>query len=156
MKFRESGAVPCRGYGVPVSKMWESIEAPIQTSLKTAQDPVGGPFPSGKSRDEPPGKMGSGQKFHHNVILGADFTAHGQRLRFRETCARRPVTATPQQRGLARLRTATSNSLREVSRIQGRVYRKQANFNVDSGTTNRAPSALREISPRFNQTYLVS
>ena len=35
-------------------------------------------YPSGKSRDETPGKMGSGQKFYHNVIPGADFTARGQ------------------------------------------------------------------------------
>ena len=39
---------------------------------------------------------------------------------------------------LARLRISASNSLREVSRIQGRLYRKQANSNVDSGTANRA------------------
>ena len=67
--------------GVPVSKMWESIEAHIQASFKTVQDLVGEPFPaypSGKSRDEAPGKMGSAQKFYHKVTLGADFTARGQ------------------------------------------------------------------------------
>ena len=50
--------------------MWELIEAFIQASLKTAQDPVGGPFPAysaGKSWDEVPGKTSSGKKFHRNV-----------------------------------------------------------------------------------------
>ena len=38
-------------------------------------------YPGGNSWDEAFGKMGSGQKFHLNVILGADFvyaTARGQ------------------------------------------------------------------------------
>ena len=81
MKLQESGTTLASDLGVPVSKVWESIEAHCQAPLKTAQDPVGGPFPAysaGKSRDEAPGKMGSGQKFYHNVIPGADFTAHGQ------------------------------------------------------------------------------
>ena len=58
--------------------MWESIEVLIQASLKTAQDPIGGPFPAypgGKSRDESSRKMGSGKKFYHNDILEADFAA---------------------------------------------------------------------------------
>merc|ERR1712136_282324 len=62
--------------GVPVSKMEESIEAHYQASLKTAKDPDGGPYPaypSGKSWDEASGKTGSGKKFYHNVISGADF-----------------------------------------------------------------------------------
>ena len=63
---------------MPVSKMWESIEAQIQASLNTAQDHDGGPYPvypSGKSRDETSREMGSGKKFFHNVISGADFAA---------------------------------------------------------------------------------
>ena len=32
-------------------------------------------YPGGKSWDEVPGQTGSGQKFHRNVISGADFTA---------------------------------------------------------------------------------
>merc|ERR1712136_386970 len=62
--------------GVPVSKMEETIEAHYQASLKTAKDPVGGSYPaypSGKSWDEASGKTGSGKKFYHNVISGADF-----------------------------------------------------------------------------------
>ena len=80
MKFYDSGAALALDMGVLVSKM-ESIEARIQASLKTTQDPDGGPFPvylAGKSGDEVAGKTGSGKKFHCNVIWGADFTARGQ------------------------------------------------------------------------------
>ena len=61
---------------MPVSKMWESIEAQIQASLNTAQDHDGGPYPvypSCKSRDETSREMGSGKKFFHNAISGAGF-----------------------------------------------------------------------------------
>ena len=64
--------------GVPVSKMPGSIEALCQASLKTAKDPDGGPYPvypSGKSWDEASGNTGSGKKFYHNVMSGADFAA---------------------------------------------------------------------------------
>ena len=40
------------------------------------KDPDGGPYPaypSGKTWDEPSGKTGSGKKFFHNVITGAQF-----------------------------------------------------------------------------------
>ena len=60
---------------MPVSKMWESIEALIQASLNTAKDHDGGPYPvypSGKSRDETSREMGSGEKFYNNVISEAD------------------------------------------------------------------------------------
>ena len=43
-----------------------------------ARDPDGGPYlvyPSGKTWYEVSGKTGSGKKFHHNVISGADCTA---------------------------------------------------------------------------------
>ena len=55
MKLHESGAALAEDMGMPVSKMWESIEAQIQASLNTAQDHDGGPYPvypSGKSWDE--------------------------------------------------------------------------------------------------------
>ena len=58
--------------------MEDSIEAHYQASLKTASDFDGGPctaYPSGKSWDEASGKTGSGEKFYHNVISGADFAA---------------------------------------------------------------------------------
>merc|ERR1711868_91945 len=76
MKFYESGAALAQDMGVSVSKMEESIEAHYQASLKTAEDPDGGPYPaypSGKSWDEASGKTGSGKKFYPNVISGADF-----------------------------------------------------------------------------------
>ena len=76
MKLYESGAALSQDMGVPVSKMEDSIEAHYQASLKT--DPDGGPYPaspSGKLWDEASGKTGSGEKFYHNVISGADFTA---------------------------------------------------------------------------------
>ena len=78
MKFYESGAALAEGMGVPVSKMPGSIEALCQASLKTAKDPVRGPYPaypSGKSWYEASGKTGSGKKFDHNVISGADISA---------------------------------------------------------------------------------
>ena len=74
----ESGAALAEDMGMPVSKMWESIEAQIQASLNTAQDHDGGPYPvypSGKSRDENSREMGSGKKFFHNAISGAGFAA---------------------------------------------------------------------------------
>ena len=64
--------------GVTVSKMQDSIEAHIQASLETAEDPDGGLFPaypSGKSWGEAPGKTGSRKKFYYNIISGADFAA---------------------------------------------------------------------------------
>ena len=65
MKLQESGTTLASDMGVLVSK-----KALIQASLKTAQDPVEGPFPAysaGKSWDEVPGKTSSGKKFHRNV-----------------------------------------------------------------------------------------
>ena len=78
MKFYESGAALAQDMGVPVLKMEESIEAHYQASVKTAEDPDGGPctaFPSGKSWDETSDKTGLGKNFYHNVISRADFAA---------------------------------------------------------------------------------
>ena len=78
MKLHESGTALAEGMGVPVSKMPDSIEAFCQASLKTSKDLDGGSYPSypsGKSWYEASGKTGSGKKFYHNVISGADFTA---------------------------------------------------------------------------------
>ena len=66
---------------VPVSKMWELIEAIIQASLKTVQDHDGRPFPtypvypSGKTWYEASGKKGSMKKFYRNIISEADCAA---------------------------------------------------------------------------------
>ena len=70
MKLYESGATLVENMRVTVSKMQDSIEAHIQASLKTAQDPDEGAYPSGKSWDEASGKTGSRKKFYHNVISG--------------------------------------------------------------------------------------
>ena len=78
MKLHESGTALAEGMGVPVSKMPGSIEVLCQASLKTAKDPDRGPYPaypSGKSWCEACGKTGSGKKFYHNVMSGADFAA---------------------------------------------------------------------------------
>ena len=76
VKFYESGAIRVQDMGVPVSRMEESIEAHCRAPLKTARDSDGGPllaYPSGKYWDEASGKTGSGKRFYHNVISGADF-----------------------------------------------------------------------------------
>ena len=58
---------------MPVSKMWESIEALIRLPwIITEAFPA---YPSGNSWDEAFGKTGSGKKFLHNVIPGADFNS---------------------------------------------------------------------------------
>ena len=76
----------------PVSKMPDSIEACCQASLKTANDPDGGPYPafaSDKSWNEASGKTGSEKKFYHNVSSGADFAAQ-------PFCVRRVRGPTPE------------------------------------------------------------
>ena len=53
----------------------KSTGKPIQIIIS---DPDGGPFPAylgGNSWDKASDKTGSGKKFHHNVISGADFAA---------------------------------------------------------------------------------
>ena len=74
----ESGAALALDIGVPVWKIEESIEADYQASLKTVQNPDGGPYPAfanDKSWDETSGKTGSGKKFCHSVISGTDSAA---------------------------------------------------------------------------------
>ena len=74
----ESGAALALDIGVPVWKIEESIEADYQASLKTAQNPDGGPypaFPNDKSWHETSGKTGSGKKFCHSVISRTDSAA---------------------------------------------------------------------------------
>ena len=78
MKLHESGTALAEGMGVPVSKMPGSTKALCQASLETAKDPDRGPYPaypSGKSCCEAWGKTGSGKKFYHNVMSGADSAA---------------------------------------------------------------------------------
>ena len=80
-RLYESGTALAEGMRVPVSKMEELIAVHCQTSLKTVKDPDRRPYPaypSGKSWCEACGKMGSGQKFYHNVTPGSDFAAEAQ------------------------------------------------------------------------------
>ena len=129
----ESGAALAPDMGVTVLKMQDSIVAHTQASLITEQDPDGGPFPaylSGKSWDEASGKTGSGKKFYHNVISGADFAfcrekwpVHGGQLQlhrnkgdlqgFELHCGQRPG---------------------KCHGIQGRVHSRRASSDVGSGT----------------------
>ena len=46
MQFAESGATLAENMGVTVSKMQDSVEVHHQTSLKTAEGLVEGPFPA--------------------------------------------------------------------------------------------------------------
>ena len=72
--LRESGTTLAEGMGVPPSRRCRIRQA----SLKMARDPDRRPYtvyPSGKSWYEASGKTGSGKKFHHNVISGANFAA---------------------------------------------------------------------------------
>merc|ERR1719371_88114 len=78
MKFYENGEALAKDMGVPLSVIEASHEAHYQAAKKTEKDPDGGSwpaYPSGKSWDEASGKTGSGKKFYHNVITGAQFAA---------------------------------------------------------------------------------
>ena len=80
-KLHGSGTALAEGTRVPVSKMEELIAVHCQASLKTVKDPDRKPYPaypSGTSWCEACGKMGSGQKFYHDVTPGSDFTAEAQ------------------------------------------------------------------------------
>ena len=74
MKFNESGAALAQDIGAPVTKMQDSIDAHYEASLERAKD-LGGPFTTCTSWDKTSGKTGSGKKFCHNLISGADFAA---------------------------------------------------------------------------------
>ena len=74
MKLNESGAALAQDMGAPVTKMQDSIDAHYEASLERAKD-LGGPFTTCTSWDEASGKTGSGKKFCHNFISGADFAA---------------------------------------------------------------------------------
>jgi len=75
MKYYESGKALAAEMNCELSTLESVHEAHYQASLKQAQDPDGGSwpaYPSGKTWDEASGKTGSGKKFFHNVIKGAD------------------------------------------------------------------------------------
>ena len=67
-KLHECGTASVEDIEAPVSKMLDSIEAHCQTSLKSAKDPDGEPYPaftSDKSWDEASGKTGSEKNSWH-------------------------------------------------------------------------------------------
>merc|ERR1712014_561052 len=75
MKYYASGEELAKDMGIPLSTLEATHEAHYQAAKKTEKDPDGGPwpaYPSGKSWDETSGKTGSGKKFYHNIISGAD------------------------------------------------------------------------------------
>merc|ERR1712100_145493 len=78
MKYYASGADLAKDMGVPLQTLIDTHQRHFEASQNTAKDPEGGQYPaypSGKSWDEPSGKTGSGKKFYHNVITGAQFAS---------------------------------------------------------------------------------
>merc|ERR1711966_471781 len=76
MKYYKSGADLAKDVGVPVETLVDQMEQHYQASKKQEKDPDGGQwpaYPSGKSWDAASGPTGSGKKFYHNVISGAEF-----------------------------------------------------------------------------------
>ena len=122
-RLYESGTALAEGMRVPVSKMEELIAAHYQTSLKTVKDPDRRPYPaypSGKSWCEACGKMGSGQKFYHNVTPGSDFAAEAQQ---QHKSSKHQLTkqATRQERGGERKKEGNREGKRGRSeQVEGR------------------------------------
>merc|ERR1719399_547749 len=76
MKYYASGEELAKDMGVPLQKFVDAHDQHYNAANKQQKDPEGGPYPaypSGKTWDEPSGKTGSGKKFFHNVITGAQF-----------------------------------------------------------------------------------
>jgi succinate dehydrogenase/fumarate reductase flavoprotein subunit len=76
MKYYKSGADLAKDMGVPTETIAAEMEQHYQASKKQEKDPDGGQwpaYPSGKSWDAASGPTGSGKKFYHNVISGAEF-----------------------------------------------------------------------------------
>merc|ERR1712205_19417 len=76
MKYYASGADLAKDMGVPLQTLVDTHQQHYEASQKAAKDPDGGSwpaYPSGKSWDAASGPTGSGKKFYHNVISGAEF-----------------------------------------------------------------------------------
>ena len=138
MKFRESGAAPCRGYGNACLEDRRINRSPYSSFLEVGPGsrwryPA---YPSGKSRDETSCKMGSGKKFFHNAISGADFAAQPtlSQLSFQGS-----ITAwvdwklmrTPLSWDLFQRRSAVLNAAGEVARGVHGNYRSGGNSLLD-------------------------
>ena len=75
MKHHESGKALVVDMNCELPTFESVHDAHYQASQKQAHDLAGGSwpaYPSGKTWDEASGKVGSGKKFFHNVIKGAD------------------------------------------------------------------------------------
>merc|ERR1719388_349944 len=75
MKYYETGAALAKDMGVSLETLVETHDDHFEAAANTEKDPDGGSwpaYPSGKSWDEPSGKTGSGKKFYHNIISGAE------------------------------------------------------------------------------------
>merc|ERR1719267_334164 len=78
MKYYESGTDLAKDMGVPLQTIVDTMQQHYEASEKTKKDPDGGQYPaypSGKSWDAASGPTGSGKKFFHNVITGAQFAS---------------------------------------------------------------------------------
>merc|ERR1719359_1621212 len=76
MKYYKSGNDLAKDMGIPVQVLIDTHQQHYEASQKAAKDPEGGSwpaYPSGKSWDAASGPTGSGKKFYHNVITGAQF-----------------------------------------------------------------------------------
>ena len=90
-------------------------------------------YPSGKFRDEASGKTGSGKKFYHNVISGADFAfcreklpVHGGQLQLHRNIG-----------DLQGFELHLEHRPGKCHGIQRRVNRRRPNSDVGSGTATR-------------------
>merc|ERR1712046_199630 len=75
MKYYPTGEDLAKDMGVTLKTLVDTFQQHYEASEKTAKDPDGGQwpaYPSGKSWDAASGPTGSGKKFYHNVIKGAD------------------------------------------------------------------------------------
>ena len=154
MKLCESGATLAVNMEVTVSKLQDSIEAHIQASLKTAQDPDGGLFPvylSGKSRDEVSGKTGSGKKFYHTLseqqLVDCGTVDSACNDEFMDNAFAFCREKWPMHGGQLQLHhikgqwqgfeLQCGRRQRKCHGIQRRVHRRRANSDVGSGTATR-------------------
>merc|ERR1719426_666669 len=75
MKYYASGADLAKDMKIDVQVLIDTHEQHYQAAKKTEKDPDGGSwpaYPSGKSWDAASGPTGSGKKFYHNALPGAD------------------------------------------------------------------------------------
>jgi len=75
MKYYKSGEDLAKDMGIPLQTLIDTHQQHYESAKKTEKDPDGGSwpaYPSGKSWDAASGPTGSGKKFYHNIISGAE------------------------------------------------------------------------------------